>query len=70
MDGHLSSLVPPLYILDPKLQKSDQKQTQFHAKSDLDQTKLDLFPDQIKEKQTINRTFGFKTITQQFYLPD
>ena len=44
--------VPPLYIPDPKLPKSDQKQTKFHSKSDLNQTNFDLFPDQIQEKQT------------------
>ena len=44
--------LPPLYIPDPKLPKSDQKQTKFHSKSDLNQTNLDLFPDQIQEKQT------------------
>ena len=66
----VAQTVPPLYIPDSILPKSDQKQTKFHSKSDLNQTKFDLFPDQIKEKQTINRTFGYKTITQQFYLPD
>ena len=44
--------MPPLYIPDPKLPKSDQKQTKFHSKSDLNQTNFDFFPDQIQEKQT------------------
>ena len=60
--------MPPLYIPDPKLSKSDQKQTKFHSKSDLNQTNFDFFPDQIQEKQTKTGLLVIKTVTQQFDL--
>ena len=43
--------VPPLFIPDQKLPKSDQKQTKFSSKSDLNQTNFDLFPDQIQDNR-------------------
>ena len=60
--------VPPLYIPDPKLSKSDQKQTKFHSKSDLNQTNFDFFPDQIQEKQTKTGLLVMRQLHNNFYL--
>ena len=62
--------VPPLFIPDQKLPKSDQKQTKFSSKSDLNQTNFDLFPDQIQDNRFKTRVLVIRQFTQQFYLTD